>query len=226
MKTLDLKSFSLLILCFVVTLSVNAQQQTSNQKKASLGDWLMDTPWRVGFGGSVIKDNNGNFDSSIKFFNYTYYPASFSAEKDLAIDRLSMQLVFTSTSFKPHSFGSADINFKYNFSDLFGNYESYDMYALLGCGVNYRDNNHLSNTTIYDDEYQPSLNTAFGVNLWLTKVMAINFEGQAKFATDPYLQANLGLVFEINPIIEKILLRPKNQEAKDALQHLRGIINK
>ena len=56
--------------------------------------------------------------------------------------------------------------------------------------------------------------------------MAINFEGQAKFATDPYLQANLGLVFEINPIIEKIILRPKSQEAKDALQHLRGIINK
>ena len=113
MKTLDLKSFSLLILCFVVTLSVNAQQLNSNQKKASLGDWLMDTPWRVGFGGSIIKDNTSNFDSDITFFNYTYYPASFFAEKDLNLDRLSMQLVFASTSFKPHGFGSADINFKY-----------------------------------------------------------------------------------------------------------------
>ena len=56
--------------------------------------------------------------------------------------------------------------------------------------------------------------------------MAINIEGQAKFATDPYLQANVGLVFKINPILEKILLKPKSQEAKDALQHLRGIINK
>ena len=73
---------------------------------------------------------------------------------------------------------------------------------------------------------QPSLNTALGVNLWITQVMAINLEGQAKFATDPYLQANIGLVFKINPILKKVKIKPKSQEAKDALQHLRGIINK
>lgn len=227
MKIKHLKQISLFTLILAVALTTNAQQSDINSKQGSFGDWLMETPWRVGFGGSIIKDNTGNFkSSSLDFFNYTYYPASFYAEKDLQLDKLSMQLVFMSTSFKPHGFGSADVNFKYNISSLLGDFEAFDLYGLLGCGVNYRDNNYLSNTTQYDDEYQPSLNTAIGTNIWLTKVMAVNFEGQAKFSTDPYMQANIGLVFKINPILEKIVLKPKSQEAKDALQHLRGIINK
>ena len=228
MKKNNFKSFLLLVFLFVGILTMNAQQSDIN-KKRSFGEFLMETPWRVGFGGSIIKDNNGSFESDIEFFNYTYYPARFYAEKDLRLEALSMQLVFESTSFKPHGFGTADINFKYNISSLLGKSKSFDAYGLLGCGVTYRDNKEtydVTQTTIYDDDIQPSLNAALGANLWLTNLMGINFEGQAKFATDPYLQANIGLVFKINPILKKAKIKPKSQEAKDALQHLRGIINK
>ena len=78
----------------------------------------------------------------------------------------------------------------FSFFSLLGKFKRFDAYGLLGCGVTYRDNKHIydvTETTIYDDDITPSLNAALGANLWLTKLMGINFEGQAKFATDPYL---------------------------------------
>jgi len=223
MKTKNISIAFFLVLIFTGTLKINGQQIDKNSKKISCGEWLIETPWKVGFGGSIIKDNNANFTSSIPLLEYTYYPARFSAEKDLKLQGLSMQLVFASTSLKPHGFGAIDVNFKY---ELLAVDKWLDSYALLGSGLTYRDNDHLTSTTLYDNNFQPTFNTALGANLWLTKVMAVNFEGQAKFAKDPYLQANIGLVFKINPVKEVPILKPKSQQAKDALQHIRGIINK
>jgi hypothetical protein len=227
MKNNNLRKVYILIASFVAVTSVFAQQEDKAYEHRSFGKWLVETPWEVGFGGSVISDNTSVYNSSQAFFNNTYFPARFSAEKSLKMSDLSMQLVIASTSFKPHGFAEVDINFKYDFSFLFGESKSFESYALIGAGLTYRDNGYDKFAkTYYDDNFQPSFNTAFGTNFWITKSMAINLEGQAKFAKDQYLQANIGLVFKINPIKSIPILRPKSKEAKHALQHLRGIINK
>jgi len=49
----------------------------------------------------------------------------------------------------------------------------------------------------------------------------------AKFTKDKYLQASIGLVFKIGSCkTPDCTVAPKSKEAEDALQHLRGIINK
>ena len=56
--------------------------------------------------------------------------------------------------------------------------------------------------------------------------MALNLQGQARFTKNPYLVANIGLVFKLNAAAPECEITPKTVEAEDALQHLRGIINK
>jgi len=72
-----------------------------------------------------------------------------------------------------------------------------------------------------------NFNAGLGANFWLYPNFGLNAQGLAKLGSDSYLQASLGLVFKLgNCQAPKCEATPKTQEAQDALQHLRGIINK
>ena len=226
MKTSYISIFILVLFVFAVNSKSSAQQTNDNLKPRSFSEWLKETAWVVGFGGAIVKDNNQNINSSNPLLEFTNYPAQFTADKNLRLNGLSIQLALASTSFRPHTFAELDLNFKYDLNNLIGKTKWFDPYASLGFGLTYRDNMDIAVLRYHDDDLQSTFSTSFGANFWLTKVMGINLQGQAKFAKDPYLAANIGLVFKIRPAVKKLILKPKSQEAKDALQHLRGIINK
>ena len=210
-------------LLFAGTSKLNAQEMDSTETtgKRSFGKWLTETPWTVGFGGSIIHDG-GPYIKNI--MGYAFYPATFTADKDLSLKGWSTQFAFTSTSIRPHSFLAVDLNFKYDFNNLIGDTKWFDPYSILGVGVSYRDKTAYQSS--YEKNTRPTFNAGLGANLWLTKIMALNLQGQAKFTKDPFLQANIGLVFKLNAAAPECEITPKTVEAEDALQHLRGIINK
>ena len=211
------------LLMFTGASNLNAQETESTEKndKRSFGKWLTETPWTVGFGGSIIHDG-GNLIKKVT--EYAFYPASFTADKNLSIKGWSAQFAFSSTSLRPHGFLCGDINFKYDFNNLIGDTKWFDPYSTLGVGVTYRD--QTASNPSYEKNTRPTFNAGLGANLWLNKIMAINLQGQAKFTKDPYLQANIGLVFKLNSAAPECEMMPKTPETKDALDHLRGIINK
>jgi len=210
-------------LLFAGTSKMNAQEMDSTETtgKRSFGKWLTETPWTVGFGGAIVHDG-GDYIKNIT--NYTFYPATFTADKNLSIKGWSAQFSFSSTSLQPHSFLSVDFGFKYDFNNLIGDTKWFDPYSILGIGVTYRD--LTLNHPKYEVNTRPTFNAGLGANLWLTKIMALNLQGQAKFTKNPYLVANIGLVFKLNAAAPECEITPKTVEAEDALQHLRGIINK
>lgn len=211
-------------LLFAGTSKLNAQEMDSTETtgKRSFGKWLTETPWTVGFGGSIINDDAPKLINPI--LKYAYYPAHFTADKDLSLKGWSAQFAFISTSFRPHSFLAVDINFKYDFNNLIGDTKWFDPYSTLGLGVTYRDNSNFNPN--FEKSTTPTFNAGLGANLWLTKIMALNLQGQAKLTKNPYLAANIGLVFKLNAAAPECEITPKTVEAEDALQHLRGIINK
>ena len=203
------------------TESTESTESTELKEKKSFKSWLTETPWTVGFGGSIIQDGG---ELIKKVTEYTFYPATFTADKDLSIKGWSAQFAFSSTSLNPHGFLSGDINFKYDFNNLIGDTKWFDPYSTLGVGVTYRDQTVFNPS--YDKNTKPTFNAGLGANLWLNKIMAINLQGQAKLTKDPYLQANIGLVFKLNSSPAECETMPKTPETEDALNHLRGIINK
>lgn len=211
-------------LMFTGASKLNAQETESTEKndKRSFKSWLTDTPWTVGFGGSIIQDDGENLIKKID--EYAYYPATFTLDKDLSIKGWSTQFAFASTSLQPHSFLSVDINFKYDLNNLIGETKWFDPYSILGVGVSYRDQSALIPS--YESNTRPTFNAGLGANLWVNDIMAINLQGIAKFTKNPFLVANIGLVFRLNSSAPECELMPKTPETKDALDHLRGIINK
>jgi len=210
-------------LMFAGTSKLNAQEAetTTTSEKRSFGKWLTETPWTVGFGGNIIQDGG----QRIKKINaYAFYPANFTADKDLSKKGWSSQFSFASTSLRPHSFLAVDINFKYDFNNLIGDTKWFDPYSVLGLGVSYRDNTVYTKT--YKKNTAPTFNAGLGANIWLTPIMAINLQGIAKLSKDNMLVATIGLVFKLNAAAPECEVTPKTVEAEDALQHLRGIINK
>lgn len=208
-------------LMFGGTAKLSAQDSTSTEKK-SFSTWLTKTPWIVGFGGDIVLDNpNGGYIRKIAA--YDYYPAKFTAEKVMK-KGWSAQFSFASTSLRPHSFLSIDLNAKYDFNNLIGETKWFDPYGVLGLGYSYSDAKPL---VVGGAFHSANLNIGAGANFWLFPNMGLNAQGLAKFGPNTYLQASLGLVFKIgNSIAPKCEATPKTQEAQDALQHLRGIINK
>ncbi len=203
----------------------NAQDTTSNTK-LSFGKWLTKTPWQVSFGGNIIDD--GKKSETFKSLNkYAYYPAQFTADKVLK-KGWSAQFAFSSTSLNPHNFLGVDLNGKYDFNNLIGDTKWFDPYGVLGLGYTYRDKSVNSpNKGSGSSLNVVNFNAGLGANFWLFPNMGITAQGLAKFSKDNYLQASLGLVFKIgNCEAPKCEATPKTQEAQDALQHLRGIINK
>ncbi len=219
--TLALSAF----LMFACALNLNAQDTTANSKQ-SFGTWLTKTPWIVGFGGEIINDKvrkEGVFRSPLK---YEYYAAKLTAEKQL-IKGWSAQFAFMSMTLNPHNYLAVDLNAKYDFNNLIGETKWFDPYGVLGLGYTFRDNSPFGKVIYFEKQNTLNFNTGLGANFWLFPNMAINAQGLAKFSSDSYLQASLGLVFKIgNCEAPKCEVTPKTQEAQDALQHLRGIINK
>ena len=202
--------------------SVTALVDTT--EKRSFGEWLTKTPWSVSFGGSIINDEGGRKLIHPSLFDYTNYPAFIAFDKDLSVDGLSTQLMFQSTSLKNHTFLSLDINFKYDANKIIGETKFFDPYFISGLGYTYRDASY--SRPYLDNKSSVNFNIGLGANFWLNNVLAINTQGLAKFSTDSYLQANIGLVFKLNSTPAECELMPKTPETEDALNHLRGIINK
>lgn len=212
-------------LMFAGVSSITAQEATPTEKKP-FGVWLTKTPWIVSFGADMIDDNNNSkIFRSLK--EYSYYPAKFTAEKVLK-KGWSAQFAFASTSLNPHNYLGIDLNGKYDFNNLIGDTKWFDPFGVLGLGYTYRDLTPMTK----NDNPSSSLNSinfnaGLGANFWLFPNMGITAQGLAKFSKNNYLQASLGLVFKIgNCQAPKCEATPKTKEAEDALQHLRGIINK
>ena len=220
------KNVTVALLAFLMLVNVSNAQDTTSNPKLSFGKWLTKTPWIVGFGGEIINDkvrNEGVFRSPLK---YEYYPAKLTAEKQL-IKGWSAQFAFMSMSLNPHNYLAVDLNAKYDFNNLIGETKWFDPYGVLGFGYTFRDNSPFGKVIYFEKQNTLNFNTGLGANFWLFPNMGINAQGLAKFSSDSYLQASLGLVFKIgNCEAPKCEVTPKTQEAQDALQHLRGIINK
>lgn len=216
-------SSTLALVAFLMFLGVtNGNAQDSTASKKSFGTWLTKTPWIVSFGGNIIDD--GALGETFKAPNkYAYYPAQLTADKVLK-KGWSAQFAFSSTSLNPHNFLAVDLNGKYDFNNLIGDTKWFDPYGVLGLGYTYRD---LSPLKSGGGSNVVNFNTGLGANFWLFPNMGITAQGLAKFSSNNYLQASVGLVFKIgNCEAPKCEATPKTQEAQDALQHLRGIINK
>ena len=230
-KNLTIALTALLMLSGVA--NVNAQEpaattapaqepaESTAPAKMSIKTWIFKTPTIVGFGGDIIHDNFKE-NKIKKFMNYDYYPAKFTAEKVLK-KGWSMQGAFISTSLKPHQYFALDLGFKYDFNNLIGDTKWFDPYSILGLGFNYR-----SPFPANSIDRSINFNAGLGANLWLYPSWGVNMQGIAKLGHDSFLQASMGLVFKIGggTCNNKCELTPKTKEAEDALQHLRGIINK
>jgi hypothetical protein len=216
------KNLTLAIIAFLMFAGVSKAQDSTSNNKMSFGKWLTKTPWQVSFGGNIIDD--GNKSETFKALDdYAFYPAQFTAEKNLK-KGWNAQFAFSSTSINPHNFLAVDLNAKYDFNNLIGDTKWFDPFGVLGLGYTYRDRTLLASGGGLN---VINFNAGLGANFWLFPNMGITAQGLAKFAKDNYLQASLGLVFKIgNCEAPKCEATPKTQEAQDALQHLRGIINK
>ncbi len=210
---------------FLSTSTIKAQDaDTTVTDKRSFGKWLTETPWTLSFGGSIINDEGGRKLFQPSLFGYTNYPAYIAFDKNLGIDGFSTQFMFQSTSLKSHSYLSLDINFKYDINNIIGETKFFDPYLISGLGYSFRDSS--PSQPNYDKLSSVNFNFGLGANFWLNKIVAINTQGLAKFSGNSYLQANIGLVFKLNKPAEECEATAKTPEAEDALQHLRGIINK
>jgi len=202
------------------TASSNAQTPAESTK-VPFGTWLTKTPWIVNFSADIINDNlkGGGLFPGVKQFEF--YPAKFTCEKVMK-KGWSGQLAFASTGLQPHQYFGTDLNFKYDFNNLIGDTKWFDPFSVLGLGYTYRQP-FTTNVT----SNQVNANVGLGANFWLFPNMGLTTQGLAKFGKDKYLQASIGLAFKIGGSTpKKCEVAPKTKEAEDALQHLRGIINK
>jgi hypothetical protein len=223
------------LLMFLSTCTIKAQDvettetdvkltDTTVSNKRTFGKWLTETPWTVTFGGSIINDEGGKKLIYPSLFDYTNYPAFIAFDKNLSVNGLSAQFMFQSTSLKSHSYLSIDVNFKYDVNELIGDTKFFDPYVVSGLGYTLRDAS--PSKPNYDNLSTVNFNFGVGANFWLNKILAINTQGLAKFSGNSYLQANIGLVFKLSQPAPECEVTAKTPEAEDALQHLRGIINK
>lgn len=223
------KNVTIALLAFLLFTGVSnlfAQDPTTPTAKKPFGEWLTKTPWIVGFGVDIVDDNGtpGSIFHDLK--TYEYYPAKFTAEKVL-VKGFSAQFAFASTSVNPHNYLMMDFSGKYSFLYKKTEKKILDPYAIAGLGYTYRDRSPLSSNTSEESNNSVTFNLGLGTNVWLYPNMGLNFQGLAKFTKDKYLQASVGLVFRIGGTkAPECTVIPKTKEAEDALQHLRGIINK
>jgi hypothetical protein len=201
-----------------------------------------------------------------------WYPARFAVEKSLFafssknyLKGFGLQGVLSIQGIQPINFGAADLNLKYHFKALMGEAKItkwFDPYLLAGVGVSdflydTLATVHASNggKLVYNHKYlYPvaqkftadrfiTLNAGVGCNFWITEVVAINLQAEAKFGQfieklggSNYTQYSAGLVFKIGKCnkadtkVEEVKPPASNykrsKEEEDALIHLREHLNK
>ena len=216
-------------LMFAGTTSIFAQDTTATapKEKKSLATWLTKTPWQVGIGMNLIDDND-NTKSFGSLRDKTWSPFKFTLEKAL-VKGWDLQLAFSSTSYNPHNFLAIDVNGKYDLNNLIGETKWFDPYALVGLDYSYRDYTELKVNAVkgVSSTNKIGFNAGLGANFWLFPNVGIQTQAVAKLGGNNYMAVSLGLVFKIGAATPaKCEVAPKTKEAEDALQHLRGIINK
>ena len=216
-------------LMFAGTTSIFAQDTTATapKEKKSLATWLTKTPWQVGIGMNLIDDND-NTKSFGSLRDKTWSPFKFTLEKAL-VKGWDLQLAFSSTSYNPHNFLAIDVNGKYDLNNLIGETKWFDPYALVGLDYSYRDYTELKVNAVkgVSSTNKIGFNAGLGANFWLFPNVGIQTQAVAKLGGNNYMAVSLVLVFKIGAATPaKCEVAPKTKEAEDALQHLRGIINK
>jgi hypothetical protein len=208
----------------MVTANLKAQAPAATTTKLPFGQWLTKTPWTIGMGMNIIDDNqDAKTFESIRDSKWS--PYKFTLDKAL-VKNFGVQLAFSSTSFLPHNFLAVDLNFKYNFIK---GVKKFEPYALLGLGYAYRDYTEDTKNVVkkVDSKNTPGLNLGAGANLWIFPSVGLQGQAVANFGNDNFMGFALGMVFKIGTAApKKCEVAPKTKEAEDALQHLRGIINK
>ena len=213
-------------LMFAGTTGIFAQDAaaTTPKEKKSLATWLTKTPWQIGIGMNIIDDNQDP-KTFAAIRDAKWSPYKFTMDKAL-VKGFGVQLAFSSTSYNPHNFLAVDLNFKYNFIKQPKRFEGF---ALAGLGYTYRDYTVNTKNTVkkIDSQNTPGLNLGLGANYWIFTNVGIQVQAVANISKDKYMGGALGLIFKIGSTTPvKCEVAPKTKEAEDALQHLRGIINK
>lgn len=215
-------------------------QDTVVTKKTTMWSKLTQTPWIIQFGPDIVDDNDSRLKEFKIFDDRNYYPIHASAEKRI-MKGLSIQVVLSSTTLRPHDFWSTDINAKYSFlTKSIEETKWFDPYALLGGGNTYRDFPHGQHKATNHDN-SGNLNVGGGVNIWAFKNAGIYLQTVAKFVLlekkydgTNYLQFSAGIVFKIGgdkvvKAVEEVVVPStykRSKEAEDAAKYLRDILNK
>ncbi len=179
-----------------------------------------DKYWMIGIGGNVVDDDGSPFKKLFNVlprWNVRPYPTRLTVERSLS-HTFSVEGAFNFNTYKPNKiinnevgragiFLSLDLNFKNDFNKLFNSEGWFNPYIIYGLGGTFR--------TVRSLPIGANANIGFGFNIWLSRVIGINFQSVAKFAASRrfprssanYLQHSAGLVFKIqkggkNPFIK------------------------
>ena len=146
------------------------------------------------------------FNAGLRW-NLRPYPTSISLEK-LLQHTFSIETEFNFNQYKPCKiinnevwktglFLSLDVNLKNDFNQMLKSEGWFNSYVVFRFGGTYR--------TVRSLPIGSNLNIGFGFNIWLTKVVGVNFQSVAKYdvskrfpkSSSNYLQHSTGIVLKI-----------------------------
>jgi hypothetical protein len=145
-----------------------------------------DDYWMLGLGGNVVDDDGSPFKKLFNAgprWNLRPYPTRITVEKSLKYT-FSIEAAFNFNQYKAskiingeygHSgiFFSVDLNLKNDFNQMIKKEGWFNPYVVYGLGGTFR--------TVRDVPIGGNLNIGFGLNIWLTRSVGINFQSIAKF---------------------------------------------
>ncbi len=177
--------------------------------------------WIIGVGGNVVDDDGNPFKKLFNVlprWNVRPYPTRLTVER--AMDKsFSIEGAFNFNTYKPSKiinnevgragiFLSLDCNLKNDFNRMLNTEGWFNPYIIYGVGATYR--------TVRTLPIGGNLNIGFGFNIWLSRVVGINFQSIAKFgvstrfprSSSNYLQHSTGIVIKLqkggkNPFIKR-----------------------
>ncbi|MDP3145190.1 MAG: hypothetical protein Q8T03_07905 [Bacteroidota bacterium] len=169
-----------------------------------------DDYWMFGIGGNVVDDDGSPFKYLFNAgprWNLRPYPTRLTVEKSLK-HTFSIEGVFNFNLYKGNKiingdlgksgiFLSGDLNLKNDFNRMAKNDGWINPYVVYGLGTTFR--------TVRSRPIGGNLNIGFGLNIWLSKMIGINFQSIAKFgvsrifpkSSSNYLQHSTGVVIKL-----------------------------
>lgn len=166
--------------------------------------------WMLGLGGNVVDDDGSPFKylfNAAPRWNLRPYPTRITIERSLKYT-FSIEGAFNFNQYKAnkiinnevgHSgiFFSADFNLKNDFNQMVKKEGWFNPYVVYGLGGTFR--------TVRDMPIGGNLNIGFGLNLWLTRSIGVNFQSIAKYGVSTrfpkssanYLQHSTGIVVKL-----------------------------